>query len=181
MARSQVYKAVFALGWLANFVLFCLVAFVLVQIFLNKGPEDNGYWGITLAFAIFVFLFFGFTISVVVFSIRKTYHTLIAVIVFIVGQLLCVLVTSLSLIATDKEKFLPGGGQTFKQDPIGWISVRRWLPILFAIVFLPLFLIQIFVINRYASRLGLASQNDTGRKSTPYHAEEKIYIAKDGP
>jgi len=57
---------------------------------------------------------------------------------------------------------------------------RRWLPLLFLAVFLPLFAIQIFMINRYSTQLGLSgtSGNNEDRRTAPQ--SEKIYIAADG-
>lgn len=177
MAKGQLYKIAFAASWLANLMLFCLVSYVLVESLTttNEELDHEMQLGIYISFVVFAILFICFTASFVIFLARKTYLTLVMAIVFIVGQFLCVLVTSLSLFSSDQKD----PNVRYREDPVQWIIDRRWLPLLFAVVFLPLFALQIFMINRYANSMGLSSSRESeDRKSAPY--SEKIYIAKDG-
>uniref|UniRef100_A0A914HG16 Uncharacterized protein n=1 Tax=Globodera rostochiensis TaxID=31243 RepID=A0A914HG16_GLORO len=92
--------------------------------------------------------------ALLLFLLLNSYTAVIFTIVFTVCQFLCVLITSLTLIADDDSN--PEIG--FKRDPILWIKSRHWVPILFSAIFLPLFAAQIFLINRYAGHLGLGSK-----------------------
>uniref|UniRef100_A0A915EIT2 Uncharacterized protein n=1 Tax=Ditylenchus dipsaci TaxID=166011 RepID=A0A915EIT2_9BILA len=165
MATGMFYKVAFAASWLANLLLFCLVSYVLVEALTtnNKDLDKEMQLGIYISFIVFVVLFMCFTVSFVVFLARKTYFTLVMAIVFIVGQFLCVLVTSLSLFSSEEKE----PNVRYKDDPVQWIIDRRWLPLLFAVVFLPLFGLQIFMINRYANSLGLSRESDDRKVVDP--------------
>jgi len=86
MAKGAAYNVTFAICWLANFLLFCLVVYVLVQALTTKNDklDVEMQMGIYISFVIFAILFLCFTTSFVVFLTRKTYLTLVMTIVFIV-------------------------------------------------------------------------------------------------
>uniref|UniRef100_A0A914DXT0 Uncharacterized protein n=1 Tax=Acrobeloides nanus TaxID=290746 RepID=A0A914DXT0_9BILA len=169
MAHGKLYKTFFALSWLADLILCILVAYVLIKAYyaLNEPP-----FAVACAFGIFVILFILFTISFVIFLSTKRYLALIFTIVFLIGQFLCALITTITLFADDYYE----PGVRFRDNPILWVENRRWLPILFSVVYLPFFLVQIFVINRYAYRMGYAGTPEEAkeRKNTPYFNERLV-------
>jgi hypothetical protein len=177
MAKGNLYKTSFAIGWILNFVLFCLVCYVLVTTITtpNEELDREMQLGIYISFSVFAVLFLCFTTFFAVFLARKTYLNLILVIVCIVGQFLCVLVTSISLFSSDAKD---PNVEYFGDDPVQWIIDRRWLPLVFAIVFLPLFALQIFMISQYGTHLGLTARASGANDNRNY--QEKIYIAKEG-
>jgi len=166
------------LSYLANFVLFLLVSYVLVKTLVASTESSQREFddlAAVIAFCVFILLFVCFSVAYLIFLARKTYMTVVLVVVFMVGQALCVLITSLTLFSRDDVD----ATKSFPEDPITWIITRRWIPIAFALVFLPLFGIQIFMINRYASSLGLGASNAGGDGKAPYQPGEQMYV-RDG-
>uniref|UniRef100_A0A183CLT2 MARVEL domain-containing protein n=2 Tax=Globodera pallida TaxID=36090 RepID=A0A183CLT2_GLOPA len=151
LSLQRKYGLIFLLGWLANLFLCCLVAVVLVRALLAVADPDH--W-VLFSFWTHVALFVGFSGALLFFLLLNSYTAVIFTIVFTVCQFLCVLITSLTLIADDDSNREIG----FKRDPILWIKSRHWVPILFSAIFLPLFAAQIFLINRYAGHLGLGGK-----------------------
>ncbi|KAI6203643.1 hypothetical protein M3Y94_00580600 [Aphelenchoides besseyi] len=169
MDNGKYYKTAFAVGWIANLALWILVVWVLIRALI--APLEQSTFVIA-AFVIFTLLFIGLTIAFVLFLRTKNYYVMLAVIVFIVSQFMVVLSFTLAIYSDDRiiEHV------KFADDPIVWIQNRRWLPIAFSVVFLPLFLVEIYVINRYSQHVKppTASNDENGyqRKATPYHTQK---------
>jgi len=178
MGYERYYKAAFTLGWIANLALWILVVYVLIKTLL--APVEAPF-GVAFSFAAFSLLFVLFSIALGVHIKTRSYVSLILTILFMVGQFICVLVTTITIFADERihEKI------TFSDAPVAWIQSHRWLPILFSVVFLPLFAIQIYVINRHAQSHKTLTTNGTDdaadyqRKATPYHSQQKDYMPAD--
>ncbi|KAL3074993.1 hypothetical protein niasHS_014438 [Heterodera schachtii] len=175
LSRQQKYGLIFLVGWLANLFLCCLVAFVLVRALFAVAEPDH--W-VLVSFWTHICLFLGFSIAFLVFLLFNNYTAVIFATVFTVCQILCVLITSLTIIADDDSN--PSIG--FSKDPILWIKSRHWLPILFSVIFIPLFAAQIFLINRYAAHLGIngGKRNTAAYSSAPtgQTGEEQLNIVQ---
>jgi len=174
---GRLYQTVFLLSYVANFVLFLLVSFVLVKTLsasTESSQQEFSDLAVIISFSVFILLFICFSVAYVAFIVRKTYLSVVLVVVFMVGQALCVLITALSLFSRDDVDET----KSFPEDPITWIITRRWIPILFAIVFLPLFGVQIFIVNRYANSLG-GSGDTGGDGKAPYQPGEPMYVREE--
>ncbi|KAI6234465.1 hypothetical protein M3Y99_00797900 [Aphelenchoides fujianensis] len=141
--NGKYYKAAFAVGWIANFALWILVVWVLIRCIL--APVSQSHF-VMVALAAFALLFVCLSIAFPLFLRTKNYYSMLACICFIVAQFLIVLVLSLSIFSDDRII----DRVRFADDPLTWVQSRRWLPIAFAVVFLPLFLAEIFFINRFS-------------------------------
>jgi len=175
MEFERYYKPAFIFGWIANLALWLLAVFVLVKCWFAPIGQP---FGVVFAFAAFALLFVLFSIALAIHLKTRNYISLIITIVFIILQFICVLLTTITIFSDERiyDKWY------FSDNPTAWITKHRWLPILFSVVFLPLFIIQIFVINRQSQThqtLNTTANDeatDFQRKATPYHPQEKDYM-----
>jgi len=178
MASGRLYQTIFSLSYLVNFVLFLLVSYVLVKTLVaptDSSQQEFSDLAVVIAFSIFILCFVCFSVAYIVFLLRKTYITVVLVVVFMVGQALCVLITALTLFSRDDVN----ERKSFSEDPVTWIITRRWIPIAFALVFLPLLAAQIFLVNRYANQLGLGASATSGDGKAPYQPGEQLYVREE--
>ncbi|KAE9548793.1 hypothetical protein FO519_007994 [Halicephalobus sp. NKZ332] len=130
---------------------------------------------ITLALGIFIFLFCAASVSYVLFTITVRPGVGFVTIIFIISELLCALLTTLALFVSRRyDPFV-----LFSHAPVEWVQNHRWLAVVFAGLFLPIFVFQIFAINRYSAAVSEDGDDDeyedrtirnaARRKATPYH------------
>ncbi|KAH7730143.1 hypothetical protein AAVH_02635 [Aphelenchoides avenae] len=142
--HDSMFTAAFVASWLVNLALCVLVLFVLINAFVAPVTPE---FGTTTSMCIFVLLFGLFTASILVYRASKSYVVAVLTIVF---AFLCALLTAITLFSNDYIV----EAVRFRDDPVLWVERHRWLPIAFLVAFLPVFIIQIFNVNRYANLWG---------------------------
>ena len=181
MANENIYRAIFGIFWIASLILFGLSIFILgLGIRAGNVFEDV----VTLfPFASFIVLFICFTLTFGIFMKKRHNIAMILSLVLLVGEFLCVLVTSIALISDDQDRNMTLETDpdvlyniSFYKNPILWLKLHHWIIYIFDAIYLPLFVIQIYFINRYANLFGVQTKSinqrdGSSRKTTPYHRE----------
>ncbi|KAI6182076.1 hypothetical protein M3Y97_00341300 [Aphelenchoides bicaudatus] len=167
MDFDRYHKPIFVLSLIGNAALWLLVLFVLLHV--TFAPVQQPF-GVVFAFGSFAFLFVLFIIALFFYWRTNTFVSLVFTVVFMVGQFICVLVTTISIFSDERVR----DKIYFSENPVQWITNHRWLPILFSVVFLPIIAIQSYVINLHAqSPRAPDGSTEYQRKATPYHGQQK--------
>ncbi|CAI4227586.1 unnamed protein product [Auanema sp. JU1783] len=145
MAHGRVYKALLALSILIE-LLFCsaLLGVVYYQYFV----QDTGvnYLPYTIVIGVFVLLFLIFVIHTAIYIFFKKTERLITInIVLCVCRLLVVFIGAITLFSEDNFSI---DDKRFPEDPLSWLYHRKMVVIGGVVALFPIYILQLFVLNR---------------------------------
>ncbi|CAJ0578148.1 unnamed protein product, partial [Mesorhabditis spiculigera] len=156
MAHGTLYKGLLGLSVAVN-ALFCLLfTSILVWNYVQKQHLPTS---VAISFISFIVLFILFLVAFLLYMTRKTDASILWAVVLTIARFLVVLIGSFSLMSTDT---FAQYDRDIEHDVVKWIEYRKMLVIGFCVLYLPLFLIELFVLNKYhaAQRSGYERPNE---------------------
>uniref|UniRef100_A0A0N4Z6K7 Uncharacterized protein n=1 Tax=Parastrongyloides trichosuri TaxID=131310 RepID=A0A0N4Z6K7_PARTI len=163
----------FSICCLINLLLCAVLIFISIN---GYEGEDKIDWALIFSFSIFIFLTISLIIAYISWRRTEKDFLLILCVTFTIGQCLCIVVTGIAFFANETYS----SSATFEQNPYRWLESNRWITISTVIFLLPVYLCQLFVINRYAGReyRSMPTNNHDDiiiRKKTPYNNSQKKF------
>uniref|UniRef100_A0A0K0E8T1 Cytochrome b561 domain-containing protein n=1 Tax=Strongyloides stercoralis TaxID=6248 RepID=A0A0K0E8T1_STRER len=171
---GKIYTILFGLCCLINLIICGLLIFIITKTINNTHKPD---WALILSFFIFIILTILLIIAFIFWRKLRKDFLLILCITFTIGQCLCLIVTGIAFFVNETY---PSKYVSFIKNPYTWLEFHRFTSLLIVIFLLPIYLCQIFIINRYGGReyLTVPTTEISGkdlivRKNTPYNNSQK--------
>ncbi|CAJ0933952.1 unnamed protein product, partial [Mesorhabditis belari] len=143
MKYEKLYKSLFSISLVFNSLLSILFLSILIWSSIQKQYLSVS---VTIAALTFVALFIAFIGVLLMMKRRESDVLVMWAVVLSIGRLLAVLIGAFSLMSADTFK---QEDRKIEDDVIKWMEYRKLIVIAFCILYFPLFLIELFVLNRY--------------------------------
>ncbi|CEF64609.1 Hypothetical protein SRAE_1000286200 [Strongyloides ratti] len=173
---GKIYTILFGLCCLVNLIICGLLIFIITKTINGNQKLD---WALILSFSIFIILTILLTITFILWRKFRKEVLLILCITFTIGQCLCIIVTGVAFYVneTHTSKYV-----SFVKNPYTWLEFHRFVSLLIVILLIPIYICQLFVINRHGGReyISMPTTEISGkdlivRKDTPYNNSQKNF------
>ncbi|KAH7706317.1 hypothetical protein AAVH_26460 [Aphelenchoides avenae] len=144
-SNLKLLKIAFGISWCINFVLCALVVYVIAcACFAPVQPSAS-----TLsALCIYVALFLLLTTFLALYTVTKNRVCVTLANVFALEQFLCVVFIAFALFTNERT----APEVAFGDDPLTWVQGHASIAAAFAMVFLPIFIVQLVLLTRFANK-----------------------------
>uniref|UniRef100_A0AC35FYI6 Uncharacterized protein n=1 Tax=Panagrolaimus sp. PS1159 TaxID=55785 RepID=A0AC35FYI6_9BILA len=172
MYAGKAYKSVFCTTWLINFFLCLLVAWIL---FKGLAAPTVPPFFITFSISTILIFFIAKTVSYILLALSDRSGFSIVTSIFILFEIICVTLGTVAIFISRRyEPFV-----LFNRAPIEWLQNRRFIVAIFTALFIVIFIVQLFSINRYATivkkdSISSRTYEAARRKATPYHNNKEV-------
>uniref|UniRef100_A0A0K0FBZ1 Uncharacterized protein n=1 Tax=Strongyloides venezuelensis TaxID=75913 RepID=A0A0K0FBZ1_STRVS len=177
--HGKIYTTLFAICCLINLVICGLLIYIMSKSMDNPEKPE---WAIILSFSTFIFFTIALMVTFVIWRKFRKDILLILCVTFTVGQCLCMVVSGVAFYV---DETYPTKDVLFTSNPYSWLEFHRFVFLSAVILLLPIYVCQLFVINRHSGReyMAMPTSEITGsdfivRKNTPYINSQKKYEKK---
>ncbi|CAI2307945.1 unnamed protein product [Caenorhabditis sp. 36 PRJEB53466] len=150
-SHDNTYKASLILSVLAD-VLLCAALIVSLFYYFHNGMPFSPHY--IVGFSAFFILFAGFFVSLLIAVHTKKITALLVAVAFTVARFVCAIIVVIAWMSEyggrseDEQK--PNGNET--EDPYRWIANRKAYLLIFAGIYINIFIAQLVILNRYYSQ-----------------------------
>ncbi|KAH7707230.1 hypothetical protein AAVH_25539 [Aphelenchoides avenae] len=172
-ANLKLLKIAFGISWCVDLVLCLLVVFVIGAACFAPVAPNNGTLSTLI---IFVLVFAILTTFLVLYKATKHFVLFIMADIFALQQFLCVAFMAFALFTNEHAVMQVA----FWNDPITWVEGHSSVALAFALVFLPIFVLQLVLLTKYAYEMAPFSDEsvypNVSRKQQEFYTHPSFYF-----